>query len=427
MPDVSSTSRAEIETTLTSLVSSGAFPELGRPGAAALLWIADPLRLVWASPAAAHIAAALVLDGAGAVSSSFPAGERLAALVGGLAPRDRNRLEKLRFESSAFAPLSTCLCRLVTLPDGIDALVTIFVDGLPRLRVQPRAAQPPAAEPVSTGSADDQRAHDPEAGDPSAPQSAPPPAPEPTPEPTPEPKAEPKPEPEPEPAPASTIRFVWEAGADGRITRVTEGLAEAVGPLAADVVGRSFAELLQERVHDPKDIVAELLARGETFSGRTLHWRVAGGDEAVPIDLAGLPVRDRDRAVVGYRGFGLCRPQHRLPWAPTPPAPEPADANRAPESGAAPIPSGSVDPLAMIAPLQEAAPDSAQEIDREPTEDIAEQEFQETAQEAARVRSEGRSPELAEEISEGGPREFAPEANSGSFAEASGQDADEDA
>ncbi|MCG6121821.1 MAG: ATP-binding protein [Microvirga sp.] len=353
---MSTPSRAEIESTLASLVSSGAAPELGRPDVAALLWIASPLRLIWASSAAADIPAALIVDGAGAVASSLPASERLTALAGGLAPRDRTRLEKLRFESSAFAPLSTCACRLVALPDGTQALLTIFVDRLPRLRVQPRpsplrdTARDVAQEPAAPTAAEIASGPAPDVAPAPSPQSA-----------SLDASAA-------VPAPPSTIRFLWEAGADGRVTRVTEGLADAVGPVAADIVGRSFAELLRERVHDPKDIVAELIARGETFSGRSLHWRIGDSDEAVPVDLAGLPVRDRDRGVVGYRGFGLCRPQHRLPW--TAPTPEPVSDGGADDRPAL-ADAGSPDPLAPIAPYEDLAPSEELASAHEP-ENVAE-------------------------------------------------------
>src|SRR6185295_13472728 len=45
----------------------------------------------------------------------------------------------------------------------------------------------------------------------------------------------------------------------------------------------------------------------DTWSGITLNWPVDPSGETAPVELSGLPIFDRDRSFLGYRGFGVCR------------------------------------------------------------------------------------------------------------------------
>ena len=83
--------------------------------------------------------------------------------------------------------------------------------------------------------------------------------------------------------------------------------ARAVGPLSADVLDRSFAEVARAYRLDPEGSVGRLLERRDTWSGRTVFWPVQNAAMRAPVDLAALPVYARDRSFDGFRGFGIVR------------------------------------------------------------------------------------------------------------------------
>ncbi|MBU2148498.1 MAG: PAS domain S-box protein [Alphaproteobacteria bacterium] len=103
------------------------------------------------------------------------------------------------------------------------------------------------------------------------------------------------------------VRFVWRTDAEGKFSQISPEFADAVGEEAADIVGRSFDEVARALGLDPKGDIAGLLARRDTWSGRSVMWPVSGTDLQVPVDLAALPVYDRNRAFEGFRGFGVAR------------------------------------------------------------------------------------------------------------------------
>ena len=49
------------------------------------------------------------------------------------------------------------------------------------------------------------------------------------------------------------------------------------------------------------------MKRRDTWSGVSVLWPVADLETARPVDLAALPVFDRERNFLGYRGFGVFR------------------------------------------------------------------------------------------------------------------------
>lgn len=110
--------------------------------------------------------------------------------------------------------------------------------------------------------------------------------------------------PEPNAAP---VRFAWRTDADGRFSFVSPEFGQAVGEAAADIIGRSFGDVARVFDLDPGGEVNALLARRDTWSGRTVMWPVAGTDLKVPVDLAALPAYSRDRVFDGFRGFGIAR------------------------------------------------------------------------------------------------------------------------
>ncbi|TCL75680.1 ATP-binding protein [Rhizobium sp. BK251] len=102
-------------------------------------------------------------------------------------------------------------------------------------------------------------------------------------------------------------RFVWKIDAEGRFSEVSHEFAEAVGPRAADVIGLDFADVARRFNLDPDGRIAELLARRDTWSGKTIYWPVEGTELVVPVDLAALPTYTRSREFDGFRGFGVVR------------------------------------------------------------------------------------------------------------------------
>ena len=106
---------------------------------------------------------------------------------------------------------------------------------------------------------------------------------------------------------ADPVRFVWKIDARGRFSDLSPEFAAAVGPNAADVIDRSFSDVAKVFGFDRDEEIATLLQRRDTWSGRTIAWPVQGTALSVPVDLAALPIYDRDRQFQGFRGFGIVR------------------------------------------------------------------------------------------------------------------------
>ncbi|PZM11949.1 ATP-binding protein [Rhizobium tubonense] len=102
-------------------------------------------------------------------------------------------------------------------------------------------------------------------------------------------------------------RFVWKIDAEGRFSEISREFAEAVGPHAAKVTGAAFADIAALFKLDPEGKIAELLAKRDTWSGRTINWPIEGTSLMVPVDLAALPTYTRSREFDGFRGFGVVR------------------------------------------------------------------------------------------------------------------------
>ena len=102
-------------------------------------------------------------------------------------------------------------------------------------------------------------------------------------------------------------RFVWKIDAAGHFSEVSREFADAVGPHSAQIAGTAFADVARRFNLDPDGKIAELLARRDTWSGRTIYWPVEGTSLTVPVDLAALPTYTRSREFDGFRGFGVVR------------------------------------------------------------------------------------------------------------------------
>ena len=187
---------------IARLAADPGFASFAKPGAAILVWDTGIERLLWASPAAQGLGAALS-DSSGRVGRTLAARDRLRALASGLAPRHGMRLEKLRLDPARLAPAVTCACRIVNLENDELVLITALIGPLPAF---PQRREEPA-----------------------------PALPEPTPAPAPETA-----DPLEGFRPRGTVRFVWQADAQTRFIHVSAALAEVVGPMAGDIVGQTW-------------------------------------------------------------------------------------------------------------------------------------------------------------------------------------------
>jgi PAS domain S-box-containing protein len=103
------------------------------------------------------------------------------------------------------------------------------------------------------------------------------------------------------------LRFVWTMDADARFHVTGDDFAAAMGPRTAQVLGRPWSEIAHALSLDPDGRVGKAIASRDTWSGVTLAWPSDVTSQGVTIELSGLPIFDRDRQFLGYRGFGICR------------------------------------------------------------------------------------------------------------------------
>ncbi|MBD1546183.1 ATP-binding protein [Roseibium aggregatum] len=250
-----------------------------------------------------------------------------------------------------------------------------------------------------------------------------------------EPAAEPVTEPPaaPEPAAVATnddgfqfvarrrpVRFAWQMDIDQRVTFISDEFAETMGPAAADIVGRTWAEIAESFGIDRNGKIARALDRRDTWSCKTVNWPVSGAALRVPVDMAALPAFNRDRAFEGYRGFGVCRSADVIedPDGPLLPASLPV-ADALPEAPAveaeAPLPSvaESIEPEAET-PEVEAPEVEVPEIETPEAEaEIPSAVEPETPEEEPAAEAEEPSEEPAEEIEAVVPQAAKPDAFSG--------------
>ena len=116
----------------------------------------------------------------------------------------------------------------------------------------------------------------------------------------------------PSPAARLPFRFLWQMDAATRITHGAENFAGVIGPQAAEILARPWAEVASELQLDSDGRVARALDARETWSGIAVAWPIAGTNERVTIEMSGMPVFDRERNFQGFRGFGICRETARL-------------------------------------------------------------------------------------------------------------------
>jgi PAS domain S-box-containing protein len=102
------------------------------------------------------------------------------------------------------------------------------------------------------------------------------------------------------------LRFMWQMDAESRFSLGSDEFTRLIGVRIAAGFGRLWSEIAEVFGIDPEGRVLEAVATRDTFSGIVLNWPVDGG-ERLRVELSGLPMFDRARNFVGYRGFGVCR------------------------------------------------------------------------------------------------------------------------
>jgi PAS domain S-box-containing protein len=184
-----------------------------------------------------------------------------------------------------------------------------------------------------------------------------------------------------------SFRFVWQMDADTRFTLGTAEFARLLGAQTAAALDQPWQAAASALDIDRDGRMAKALAARDTWSGIVIDWPIDGVDERLPIEMSALPVFDRDRQFVGFRGFGICRDldkierlqRQRTSAPPLQPRviEQPRDEDTA---KVLPFPSPSTPPPApAVEPLkQEAPPPATQEPKLSPNEHSA---FQELARE----------------------------------------------
>ncbi|WP_417675703.1 ATP-binding protein [Roseibium sp.] len=192
------------------------------------------------------------------------------------------------------------------------------------------------------------------------------------------------------------VRFAWQMDIDQRVTFISDEFAETMGPAAADIVGRTWAEISDSFGIDQNGKIAKALDRRDTWSGKTVNWPVSGAALRVPVDMAALPAFNRNRAFEGYRGFGVCRSADVIedPDGPVLPASLPV-ADALPETLAANAEAPLHDVAGSNAPEAEAAEAEAPEVEAVEV-DVPEAEAPEIGTEA----TEAEIPAAAESATE---------------------------
>jgi PAS domain S-box-containing protein len=112
---------------------------------------------------------------------------------------------------------------------------------------------------------------------------------------------------EPSPHPRRhPLRFMWQMDVDGRFSLGPDEFSRLIGARSTAGFGRPWSEIAETFGLDPDGSVVKAIATRNTWSGITVNWPVDGGGR-LPVELSGLPIYDRARNFVGYRGAGVCR------------------------------------------------------------------------------------------------------------------------
>lgn len=146
--------------------------------------------------------------------------------------------------------------------------------------------------------------------------------------------------------------FTFRIDREHRIAEVSPELAALVGPGSAAVAGETWQDVADRLGLDPDGQVSRALARGDTWSGVTIHWPIDGGDRRVALSLTALPTFDDAKRFDGFRGFGVAKAER--PAAP----PAAKDSAREPDQTAEPADLTVAEMVAEAEPAEPAEPPS---------------------------------------------------------------------
>ena len=107
------------------------------------------------------------------------------------------------------------------------------------------------------------------------------------------------------------LRFVWRMDTEQHFTLVSDEFLGIASPATTQNNGAPWPDICAALAIDPLGSVADAIATRDTWSGIVLSWPTHAGDH-LTVELAGLPIFDRQREFTGYRGFGVCRDIARL-------------------------------------------------------------------------------------------------------------------
>jgi len=105
---------------------------------------------------------------------------------------------------------------------------------------------------------------------------------------------------------ARPLRFTWASDAQGRIASLSAEAGTALGVRPEELEGRGWSALAADLGLDPSGELGRALGRRDTWSGIAVSWPLPGR-RVQKVELAALPVFDRERAFLGFRGFGVLR------------------------------------------------------------------------------------------------------------------------
>jgi PAS domain S-box-containing protein len=116
------------------------------------------------------------------------------------------------------------------------------------------------------------------------------------------------------------LRFTWQIDADGRFALNSDEFLRLIGAPSAAASTGPWREIAAASGLDPDGRVIAAMATRAPWSGITLLWPVDGGGR-LAVELAGLPLFDRQGNVTGWRGFGVCRDLESIAQLTAPPEP----------------------------------------------------------------------------------------------------------
>ena len=102
------------------------------------------------------------------------------------------------------------------------------------------------------------------------------------------------------------LRFVWQTDEAGRFVHLSRELAQAVGIANAMILGKTWPEITRLLGLLEADGIAEGFQAFDTWSAPPALWPVEGSKLGVPVEMAGMPVREAGRST-GFRGYGIAR------------------------------------------------------------------------------------------------------------------------